>query len=256
MEIRPEVQLARSLGSNRFEGWHNYKYEQRKREVTKSGEIELRRFLFSSDPSIREKLHNLRNVIKKVNAEYCEVLGGVVFGSHVKGYAFKNSDLDAYIMIDMDLAESQTQQEDRSTEGTPKLDRRMGNLQDRLSNSLRGEELVGLGPGTGIGIRSISSEMIENFCERGVLSNDTQNVLHLFHLGIGKGIYGKREELITRLEGMGSRGEEIWNHLMDRLFLWENKGFDEKLMEKRRNLYPRTLAKGKKYFLQNKSADR
>jgi len=48
MEIRPEVQLARSLGSNRFEGWHNYKHEQRKREVTKSGEIELRRFLFSS----------------------------------------------------------------------------------------------------------------------------------------------------------------------------------------------------------------
>ena len=49
---------------------------------------------------------------------------------------------------------------------------------------------------------------------------------------------------------MGDKGEEVWRELMDGLFLAENYNtFDPALREKRKNLYPKTLAEGRKYFL-------
>jgi hypothetical protein len=73
--------------------------------------------------------------------------------------------------------------------------------------------------------------------------------MHLFQLGVGKGIYHKREEVIAALEAMDSQGEAVWTHLMDELWRWENQGFDEEIKNARKRLYPKTLAEGRQYFL-------
>lgn len=244
MELRPEIALARKEGPKRFEV-PPYDAKSRGRKIiAESGEIDRRRFLLSADPETREKLLRFKDIAKTVHQRYPEMIGVTIFGSQVKGYANNRSDLDAYFIIDKDI-----RSEIIPPEATElKTERRTYDLETEIIDLLKAVHL-GLGLGSGIGIRSISDEKITEFCQKGILDENTRVIMHLFHLGIGTGIYERREQILSNLENLGENGERIWGHLMENLFRWENEGFDETLQEKRRTLYPRTLSEGRAYFL-------
>lgn len=251
MKLQPDAWSAQMAGPERFEGRHAHK-GNRRAIVTESGEIELRRFLLSSDPGIRERLHDLRDVAESVHERFPEMIGCTFFGSQTKGYANERSDIDAYLIVDEDALSGniRTQENEPAIDHELMLERRADNLHAEIVKSLHDNNLS-LGLGSGIGIRSISKKKVDDFCQGG----NNLAVMHLFHMAVGKDIYTCREQIISTLESMGEAGERLWMFLMEELFQWENNGFDETLKEKRRTLYPMTLARGRSYFLRKPESD-
>lgn len=251
MELRPEVQSARAADPDRFEGRDAFD-DKRRRMVSESGEIDFRRFLLSSDLEIRKKLHDLRDAVESLHERFPEMIGCTFFGSQTKGYAQKRSDIDAYLLVDEDTVSDKirTQAHDLSINQELMKERRLDELHEEIVKSLHKIGL-NLGLGSGIGIRSISWKKIEQFCQGDILDENNLAVMHLFHMGVGDNIYPRREQIISTLENMGDAGERLWTILMEKLFEWENKFFDETLKKKRRELYPKTLSEGREYFLRN-----
>ena len=74
----------------------------------------------------------------------------------------------------------------------------------------------------------------------------------MFRLAAGKGIYEYRELAISTLEQIGKIGEKRWSELMLGLLMLEWVNSHGPILDKRQNLYPKTLAEGRKYFVEHK----
>lgn len=211
--------------------------------VSSSGRLDDRRFLLPSNEHIRRRLDTLHEFVLNLEKEEPAVIGATLWGSYSKGYADFLSDIDAIIYIDSDKI---------------KDDDQLQKLKEKIRRSV-----ILMGPMVGQGIFEsvISIADITKFC-RGAdaanlfylphpktgTENDDTVLFRLFHLGMGHGIYRFRERIIATLETM-ENGEEIWSKIMEELAHKENVGLDQVLFEKRRRLYPKTLAEGREYFL-------
>lgn len=256
MKMRQTIKIARYFdkkarddGESRFDGLSK---NLRENLVSDPGELDFKRFLLSSEPKLREKLKALRDVVNKLCIKYPEVIGVTYYGSQVKGYADAQSDIDACIFIDEDkvrLFRGPHQGGDAKL--LPRYLEIEDDIESRISDAGLKKEA------RGITRLLVSKEDIGMRCYH----NYFEDIYGLFHLATGKRIYEYREIVFSTLEKMGDRGEEIWRGFMDNLHVYENlhdyenpDDFDPVLAEKakkRRNLYPKTLAEGRKYFLRN-----
>lgn len=243
MKMHLGIRKERDIRAKELE---NLSQEKRVHKIEASGELEFKRSLLSSDPKLREKLKTLRGVVEGLRVKYPEIIGMTIFGSHVKGYANNESDIDASIYLDEDKIRNFAPGAG-STEEILKSPRFL-EIQDDIAHGISYAGLKSHGIDMGI----ISKDKLVEKCQRGYFS---ENTMRLFHLAAGKGIYGYRELVISTLENMGEKGEKGWSNLMSELFLFENMDVNPDLLEKRRNLYPKTLAEGRRYFLSHAPKD-
>lgn len=215
--------------------------------VSDSGELDFKRTLLSSDPKLREKVKKLREITEGLRAKYPEMIGMTLFGSHVKGYANNQSDIDANIYIDASRVFLPiTEHRKVNVLASPRFLRIQEELAQGISEAgLRAQS-------GGIYINLISKDQIIETCLSGSFS---ENIVRLFHLGAGKGIYEYREAVISTFESMGEEGEKRWSNLMAELSLFENRDMKPDLQKIRKNLYPKTLAEGRRYFLSHAPKD-
>lgn len=249
MKMRQSIRVARvsdkqarENGENRFEG---LPVHLRKALVADPGELDFKRSLLSSDPKLREKIHSLKSAIERLRTKYPEIIGMTLFGSQVKGYSNNESDIDACIYVDEEKVRLFPHKEgpQKHTMDLPRFLQIKEDIDWGISYAGLKEE------SRGISIYLISKNMVVERCQGGSFGSFSDNLMRLFHPAAGKEIYEYRELVISTLEKMGDKGEENWRNLMQAVFDSENTGLSPELRQKRRKLYPKTLAEGRKYFL-------
>jgi len=255
-DLQPSVKLAREanekaveIGKNRLDGKPRI---ERIREITKSREIDNRLFLLSPDPKLREKLHTFRNVMEGLMSKYPDIAGMTALGSYVQGYPNQDSDIDAYVFVDEDKLIPLRPDTSGGVRDEAVEKGRLKRYLEIRKNVYARTSFAGLSHEEhGVKVCGISKKDVVACCLNGKLSTGVVEIFHLFHAGVGAGIYEYRELIISTLEGMKEKeeGEKIWLELIYRLFNCENLRFRKPLRGKRMRLYPRTLEKARKHFL-------
>ncbi|OGG69595.1 hypothetical protein A3F27_00555 [Candidatus Kaiserbacteria bacterium RIFCSPHIGHO2_12_FULL_53_13] len=212
-------------------------------KINESGILESKRFLLSPDPILRERPRILADIIERLRIKHPEIIGVVFGGSYVKGYANSKSDLDASIFIDEDSVRDAAGTNDPD-EKTEKLQYFLDIRKD-IQENVRSANL----PSRGLLVCLTSKNKIIKACKTGSFS---ENLVHMFRLAAGKGIYEYRELAISTLEQIGKIGEKRWSELMLGLLMLEWVNSHGPILDKRQNLYPKTLAEGRKYFVEHK----
>ncbi|MBI2035585.1 MAG: hypothetical protein HYT12_02790 [Candidatus Liptonbacteria bacterium] len=241
-----------------YENYIGKSKEERKITAEQGGSLEIKRFLLSSNPEIKERLRALQEIFYRAQEKHPEIISLNIFGSLTKGYAARESDIDAYLVIDIDkIINNGRVYEifDYSDTPVPAInDPNFGETLKKLATiyyrSLIRVPLIveqGLKPDQlcNIAMRFLRKEDVQMWAETGYVEMLTP----LFLLSLGKEIYVYRKIVLDALSDMGKQGEEIWKELMDEVITFENEGFNTALTNKRKKLYPRTLAEGRKYFL-------
>lgn len=80
-----------------------------KKQLEEAYEQQTNRFRLSPEAFARERLQTMRAVLNEVRQTHPEVLSFALFGSMTKATARPESDLDAWIFIDADLAQTQAE---------------------------------------------------------------------------------------------------------------------------------------------------
>lgn len=253
-DLRPSVKLARKAnekaveeGKNRLDGKPRI---DRIREITASREIDNRLFLLSPDPRLRDKLHTFKNVMEGIMDKYPEIAGMTLLGSYVQGYPNQDSDIDAYVFVDEDTLRPLRPDTSGGARDEAVERGRLKRYLEIRKNIYARTPFAGLSnEEQGVKVCGISKKDVVECCLNGTLSTGVVEIFHLFHAGVGAGIYEYRELVISTLEGMKEEGEKLWLELIYRLFDCENLRFRKPLRGKRMRLYPRTLEKARKHFL-------
>jgi len=79
--------------------------EKRRELACANGLAERKRFLLSSHPELKKRLALLQKVVRDFQKQYPEFISLGLYGSLIKGYATPESDIDADIFIDQEIAE-------------------------------------------------------------------------------------------------------------------------------------------------------
>lgn len=211
--------------------------EERREVASATGWAERKRFLLSSNPEIKKRLAGLKEIVRDLQNRYPEFISLSLYGSLVKGYATPKSDIDAALFIDEDVEREAGRGQPYPYE-TPTL---VVELERRLRKelSLTTAQFI-------VNDRKISKKMLLENTRLGWVGSI---IIELFYLSIGRKIYEYRKIVLDELETMGAKGDEILKDLCDQLCEWEWGTYDPQTVEKRRKLYPKTVAEAKKYFL-------
>ena len=67
-----------------------------------SDKLQEKRYVISKEENARKKFEVFREIFWRVEKEHPEIIGATLFGSMVKGTAGLNSDIDAFIFVDLD----------------------------------------------------------------------------------------------------------------------------------------------------------
>ncbi len=62
--------------------------------------LEDKRFILSLDAESEKRLATLQEVVADLKKKYPEIIGLSLYGSLVKGYADRTSDIDGYLLYD------------------------------------------------------------------------------------------------------------------------------------------------------------
>ena len=218
--------------------------EDRRELISGNPALERKRFFLSRNPEIKKRIAGLKEVLKDAKERFPEIIGFSVYGSLIKGYAEKSSDIDLKVFFDRNKL-SQEINEDIDRDG-------LVWILNKLAKTLS------LGPKqiTNVNRDTISKDEIKNDCQNLLeyydpifIESISHRLTSLFFLSIGTELQEYRRVCLETLSAGGEKGEMIWKKLMEMLHEFENKGFSPELKEKRLKLYPKTLAEGKKYFL-------
>jgi predicted nucleotidyltransferase len=166
-----------------------------------------------------------------------ELISLNLFGSFIKGYATSESDLDAYLMIDDGISAQ------NKTEPAAILDDVKEHIKKELN--LTNNQVLA------IQLDGWNEERIKKFIE----ANMTASLSRFFLFSIGKDISNYRKLILDNLELNKVSGPKKWKGIMDSLRIQESIGFSTEVMDRRRKLYPQTLAEGRKYFLRESAAE-
>lgn len=212
------------------------KEERRKRIAEIAPEtLETKRFFLSRNPELKKRVQELHKVVDALKEKYPEIISLNIFGSLIKGYANEQSDLDAFVFIDKskipkntfhDLFYYDILMRDAIKQNTNLQDSQVAHC---IAQTITVEDVV-------------ASARHKGYA--GV------SLFELFLISIGRDIHRYRKAAIDTLEKMGPEGEMVWQRIMEELWYFENKGLPDELKEKRKKLYPQTIAEGRKYFLQ------
>ncbi|MDO8523401.1 MAG: nucleotidyltransferase domain-containing protein [bacterium] len=212
--------------------------DARREAISSSGALDRKRFLLSASPEWKERIRKLQDIVYELKKEHPEAISLSLFGSLTKGYANEKSDVDAYLNVD------------NSSVNIP-AGKRVSNaffLAGLIGDKLReefnlSEEQVG----------HIIPALWSKKTLKEDLKDSTYNVnvvRKLFLLSVGANINEYRKIVFDELEAKGIDGDLVWISIMDELANFENSGLPGNAQQKRRLLYPKTLAEGRKYFLQ------
>jgi hypothetical protein len=195
--------------------------------------LEKKRFLLSDNEQIRERLDNLQELINELKEEHPEIVGMTVFGSSTLGYSSKSSDIDGHIIIDLDIPGKISNKE------TSIVD-----LQESIKKQIVERLKIRDYQVDHIGFYATHEDSL-----REASHNDPTLVAPLFRLSIGTGIEKLRRIVLEELDKMGAKGENTWHQIMQ--YIWEKDSYrmSSELEEKRKELYPWTLAEAKEVYL-------
>jgi predicted nucleotidyltransferase len=214
------------------------KDERRKRISEVAAEsLETKRFLLSRNPKLKERIRVLHKVVDDLKEQYPEIISLNLFGSLVKGYANEESDFDAQIFIDVER-----------------------NL--AIQRSAYNELVKAVQEATGtnrIQVDHIFAKFItlRNIVDTAWITTGKDPLIRdLFLLATSRDINTYRAAVLNTLAKRGMEGERVWENIMLRLFDFENGGLPDELKEKRKKLYPQTIAEGRKYFPQGQESVR
>ena len=216
-----------------YEAYESKSKDERRQIVSESGILERKRFLLSSSPELRERMSKLQDTVYELKEKYPEIISLGLYGSFTKGYATPESDIDAKVNIDTEICVNS------ENPSTPEFI--VEELKDRLKKdlNLNDQQVMGI--------------QLHLFSKLDILKSINKgwggSLSSLFLLSIGKDIDSYRRTVFDTLELMGKDGEKIWKDTMSNLAGFENIGFSYETREKRKSLYPQTLAEGRKYFL-------
>lgn len=154
-----------------------------------------------------------------------------MYGSLTKGYGTPDSDIDGVIFLDSEL-----EYEHHGRDSFPFF-QFYEQLQEKLS--LNKDKI-------NIDFFWLSKRRIKE----DIKNHDINQYKRIFYLSIGgRKINEYRKLFLDELEVLGKQGESLWRRLCLELCQWEWGTYDKKTAEKRKNLYPWTIAEAKKYFL-------
>ena len=214
-----------------YEAYESKPKNERRQIVSASGVLERKRFLLSSSPEVKERLHKLQDLVYELKKEYPELICFSIYGSFTKGYAMPESDIDGHFMVDEVLKSKKHSELELE-------------LHERLKKELNLTDTQIIDTD----VYLWSKERLRKLCHDPQWWNQQVPSL-LFVMSVGRGIDEYRRVVFDELEGMGSQGEKVWKEIIQSLINQENAGFSDEFQKKRQNLYPKTLAEGRKYFL-------
>ncbi len=214
--------------------------------------LEEKRFLLSDNPDLIELIRNIKNATKEMKLRHPEIVSFALFGSLSKGYATNESDVDMYVFIEEErwknAAGSQVtylQRRDLDNEYPFVI---ADELRDKLNLSEKQLKRVGL--------EVLNKNKLYDRC----IANGTEYYWPLFLLNTSLEIEEYRKIILDALDELEKRhrgdGEYQWRMTLNELFSFENAGLDADLLEKRKNLYPQTLALARQFFLSGSQPER
>ena len=223
--------------------------------ITKD-ELESHRFRINEAAS--KKLAILRKDFTEFALNNPEVVGLTLFGSHTKGLAREDSDVDGYLFVNSDKADENLAREKQARVYPLEEDKAWEAAQQNIGLKFREQEQRSLGltpeKAKEMRLRLISKKRIDteltNVIDYGRKMVDYNSgkgsvpdypkkiaIDQLFHLQIGKGLDGYRRYILDRLQQEGDAGEKGWGFVIDGVEMMERS-----LQVNRDNkLYPQTL---------------
>ncbi len=223
-----------------YEAYSDKPKNVRREIISASGLLERKRFLLSSSPAIKERIKKLQEVVDEFQEKHPEFISLNLFGSLTKGYANPESDIDAHMYVDTDV---KCTSEHVNVAYVQEVHADILRVRLRDTLSLSQEQIAN------VAIRTITKKEIKDLCVSDDFFYGEKQLFPLFLLALGRGIDNYRRIALDALESIGPRGESRWKDIINLLIDTENKGLDPKLIEKRKKLYPRTIADARKYFL-------
>lgn len=214
-----------------YEQYVGKEKNERRELMSASGALDRRRFLLSRSLEWKERIKKLQEVFYEIKKDHPEVVSLSLFGSLTKGYANEESDVDGWLNIDNDKTPKNSSPEQYQN-------MIISHIKHALNLDYKKIEHV-------VPVFWQKEEII-HMCKH----KDVGDLVKLFTLSIGRDINNYRKIVFDELEKEGLDGEIVWISLMDKLALFESGGLDGAAQRKRRKLYPRNLAEGRKYFLQ------
>lgn len=219
--------------------------EQREAEIFDSGILEEKRFLLSREPALKERIKKLHAIIKELKGRYPKIVSFGLVGSLSKGYAsIKKSDIDGFLFIEEKEGSNKKKDSEERKRLSELLKRHL-----RKKFTLSKEQIH-------IWMISLSEKKIKYLLQEKTL-NSYDKLSYLFTLQAGgRDIEPYRKIILDELEKLEiehpGEGEKEWKKIMRELLLSERIRFNipyAKGSWHYTNLYPQTLAEGRKYFL-------
>ena len=211
--------------------------------ISDAGILESKRFLISGF-GVREKLYALKDIADELCARHPEIIGTVLHGSAVKGYANSQSDIDGYLFIAEEKLELVFA---KRISGGPVVIVEPIHYESIIEDVRESFQSI---KGSVIIATLVSKEIIVEECQADVIDS---RLVKMFLLALNGRINEYRELIISTLESMGEQGKNNWSRIMEGLWQSESEGLDEKTKLKRKDLYPKTLEEGRRYFLRKPS---
>jgi hypothetical protein len=250
----------------------------KERNIPPKENLGPKRFEIQSDSFVHERLDAVQNGVEEMKEEDPSVVGLTMYGSMVKGKAHEGSDIDGYLYLDAErLAQNEMEQalqENREPRPVTFDTGDAGNLSTYpgehlydVYKPLLNEKMTKDGSLTeeqvsDINLRPISGEIIDRHLgslqqglemarngEEGVNIEPSQNLYGLFHLEVGRGLGGYRQQVIEKLEGLGQEGEEIWSKIIGQTEKLEQYMYTDTPIR-----YPRTLAEARNTYMPKKES--
>lgn len=191
-----------------------------------------KRFMPSSKEAFHDYVRMLRGAVKELQKSFPEVVTMTVFGSQMKGYESKDSDVDVYLIVDRDREKKD-------------ISNRIGEMCDVCADLFRRQNIKN----TDVHVSALSREKIHAIATSDYTPIFVELVPYFLPALDPSAIRNYRELIIQDFESLGDVAQDHWQKMCEALCRFENEGFPEELIIKRLVLYPRTLAQAReKYF--------
>ena len=222
-----------------------------------SGILDRKRFLLSHSPEVRKKLAVLQEAVRELKTRYPEVVSLGIFGSHTKGYANTESDIDGHLFVEDDrlsMILRQPYSGAYQTEGLGDLTRETRRYGAILRDAIKQRGLCM----SEEELRDVFVDFISTNSLQDDLSNGRwDNLTKFFLLDIGgrERIKMYRKEIIDFLSSGPKDSEAVWRSIMADLEDFERPySADSSRKQKPKSVYPQTLPDARRYFLGEKTS--
>lgn len=161
------------MKSPEYKQYEGKSKEERRITVAQGESLEVKRFSLSANPEVKARLRKLQDIVYKLKEEYPGIISLSLYGSLTKGYATKESDVDAFLHV---ASEVYKDDEDYLNEMTKHFEEKVRrNL--ALDKKQAGDILFDV----------LDKKEIEEACKHGFVDARTP-IFRLFLLSIGRDI--------------------------------------------------------------------